>query len=392
MNKNSRLHFCDAGTVQTETEAQYSLNFKYLPTKVILFQDGKMAKRKPKKKRRLASLGSFIEAFYSMGLLFLEVIRYMNPFWLPCVVLNTFRFYLYLPVFALILWSLAKKRYVRHLFAYINLACFLYFYGFLFLPKLSWEPEGKNAGGLKVMTFNIQANRQGTDGIIEYLKTEQPDVLALQEIQNKSVIIDSLRKNNYHFGHRPYYENSSIGMLIAVKKPLKLNRVLRKTYHKKGRWSYLFAEVINDSGTTLFNEKVPIRFNVVCPHLLPFGLRNNILKDLEGNLKKINRHTVWQVQETIALLELVKGFEDPTVMLGDFNSTPEQKLHLEINNYMNDCWLDKGYGYGGTRTFFVPLRIDYIYLTPHFNVYSSRRGPSNLSDHRAVITKIGLND
>lgn len=327
-----------------------------------------------------------IEAFYSLFLIFLEVFRFVNPYWLPCVILSTFRFYLYIPVPIFLLSALIKRKFMRHLFAFVNLAFFIFFYGSLFVPKVQCDKDT----GLSVMTFNIQHGSKGADGIIKYIKGEQPSVLALQEVKSNNPVVRQLKSLGYTFNHKPYFKNTNSGMIIAVRKPFKLNRVLRKTYHEKGRWAYLFAEIILESEEALFNDQFPSRFNILMPHLLPFGLDGNILSDVKGNLQKINRRTVWQIQETKALMELVQDFKDPTIMLGDFNSTHEQQLHTEIVQHMQDAWLEKGFGYGGTRTFFLPLRIDFIYCTPHFNVCSAHRGPDLLSDHRPVSAQVLL--
>lgn len=339
-----------------------------------------MKQAKKKGTRKIRHFFIFAEVWYSFFLIFVELLRVLNPYWLPSVVLSTFRFYLYIP--ALLLWIVfvIRRQFKRHIFLLVNVLCLLYFYGAQFIPK----PQKRDETILTAMTFNIQNDMKGSDGIAALIREKQPGILALQEISVRSPVIPALKTLGYQVEHRPYYARSGMGLAIAVKKPVHILKVLRKTYHEKGQWSYLFAEIELPARS----GHKSMRMNVILPHLLPFGLKGNPLKDLPDKLAHINNQTQWQIQETQALLLLVQSFHDPTLMLGDFNSTPEQKLHSEIRKYMKDAWLEKGFGYGGTRTYGVPLRIDYIYMTDHFQTTSVERGPASLSDHRPVMAYI----
>ena len=337
-------------------------------------------KRKPDFKQRIRFFFMFSEVFYCFFLIFLEALRHKNPYWLPSVILSTFRFYLYIPILFFLILLVWKRSLKRHGLALINACFFLFFYGPLFWPT----PPVNLEKAISVMTFNIQQGVLGTDAIIQHINNENPQVLALQEITGDSPVIDFLKQEGYSVSHRPYFENTRAGMAVAVRKPLNLHKVLRKTYHEHGKWSFLFAEIVQLDSKGVENN----RFNMVLPHLLPFGLSGNILENVKGKLEKIRLRTYWQIFESEALLELVHQFRDPTIMLGDFNSTPEQNLHSEIRKSMRDAWIEKGFGYGGTRTYGLPLRIDYIYASPHFKIAAVHRGPSGLSDHRSVIATL----
>jgi len=321
----------------------------------------------------------FLEALYCGFLIFIEALRYKNPYWIPSVVLSTFRIYLYIPLILFLILFLLDRKWRRHILVFVNLGMFLLFYGPQFIPKSATRGEGFSA-----MTFNVESAKRGVEPILEYITDDPPEILALQEIPKGSELLQELQNAGFSVRHRAYFEGTSRGMALAVRKPFVFNRVMRKTYHEGGRWSYLFAEIEKRGHSYK-------RFNVVLPHLLPFGLRGNPLENLELNIQKIRERTYWQIQETGALMQLVHDFMDPTIMLGDFNTTPEQRVHSEIRQYMDDVWLEKGFGYGGTRTYGVPLRIDYIYLSSHFDVHQVERGPVGLSDHRAVRARLVLN-
>ena len=57
---------------------------------------------------------------------------------------------------------------------------------------------------------------------------------------------------------------------------------------------------------------------------------------------------------------------------------------------LTDTWLKAGLGFGAIRYWggFLPLRIDYIYVTRNFSVQKAQTVPFSCSDHFAVVSSV----
>ena len=91
-----------------------------------------------------------------------------------------------------------------------------------------------------------------------------------------------------------------------------------------------------------------------------------------------------------ALLERVGRFEDPTVVVGDFNSTRDMALHYLLREQLVDTYERGARGFGPTTYVggWLPLRVDFIYSTPSIGVDGSQVQSRDCSDHRPVVSEL----
>ena len=303
------------------------------------------------------------------------------PVWL--VIPVTFRFYWFLPMAPVAGLALLMRKPKRHLPSILGMVIFVWLYGAQFMPRFPAD----DSAALRVMTYNVQRGYQGTDLVLGVIKGVQPDVLALQEsgcrkTDGQDLISRLEHDQGFTCNFRSYYEHAtSAGVALCVQAPLVVSNVQRRTYHVKGRWSFLFAEM-DYGGRTV---------NLVVPHLVAFGISDTVPKrDYRRIWNRLNSASRWHHSETAELQRLVSTFDDPTIMAGDFNSTPGQKIHDRIRKTMTDAFREKGWGLGSTFAFGLPIRIDYIYLSREFETLAARAGPSGPSDHRPVIATVRL--
>ncbi|MFT5683272.1 MAG: endonuclease/exonuclease/phosphatase (EEP) superfamily protein YafD, partial [Myxococcota bacterium] len=102
-----------------------------------------------------------------------------------------------------------------------------------------------------------------------------------------------------------------------------------------------------------------------------------------------------QSEQAQAVKDLVSGFSDPTIIAGDFNSTPDSAIHHDLRRVFTDSWDAAGWGFGSTRTVgMLPMRIDYIYTTDalrtrHVDTFDCRCDGDRLcSDHRGLTATV----
>jgi endonuclease/exonuclease/phosphatase (EEP) superfamily protein YafD len=90
----------------------------------------------------------------------------------------------------------------------------------------------------------------------------------------------------------------------------------------------------------------------------------------------------------------VRGFKDPTIVAGDFNSVRDAPLHGRMRARLRDAFEVAGWGPGFTvwrgPEGLLPFRIDYVYVTEDFAVKSASAPAIDCSDHRPVLAELAL--
>ncbi len=265
-------------------------------------------------------------------------------------------------------------------------------YGPRFLPHL--HPEAREM--IRVATWNAFLFRHGVSGVKETIGRLGADLLAIQEVPGMDgdssscprleALVESMGYRCAFVGYRPHRTGRQAGIAICVRDPLRLLAVERRLYHPGGQWGYVFAEA------DVYGQRV----NVVVPHLYPFSFGTVIARG-DGPFGTVRRlaarvHATshWHLKEGAELLRLVGTFRDPTILLGDFNSAPDHPIHWRIRHEMVDCLMAAGKGLASTFTFFLPIRIDYIYVTPSIRVHAASVVPTSASDHKPVVAVLSL--
>jgi endonuclease/exonuclease/phosphatase family metal-dependent hydrolase len=166
-------------------------------------------------------------------------------------------------------------------------------------------------------------------------------------------------------------------------------------------WKYLFVEVQPEASVS----RLPINFMAlhVAPPKITTKRIANILSDITTGkaqgfsdlsilLADYKKQVVLQGSQVSVALAAIKTFKDPTLVVGDFNTTRDSAIHLELRKTLVDTWSEAGWGFGASRYWgsFLPLRIDYIYASREFSVQSSETIASDCSDHLPVVSEVFL--
>lgn len=213
-----------------------------------------------------------------------------------------------------------------------------------------------------------------SDIIIE----KDPDIIFIQEYYDK---------HNVDLSAYPYKfvkfkrKSAKLGHAIFSKYPL----IHTGDFNFKDSGNNaLYADVVKGKDTLrLYNL-----------HLQSFGIIPEVKFLQEMDKERLARRvsTNFKKQETQIrqVLEHKSKCEYPVILCGDFNNTPFSYTYRKLKENMQDSFRERGNGLGTTFWFdFFPLRIDYIFTSPDFDVLTFDTEKETFSDHHAIHATIG---
>lgn len=244
---------------------------------------------------------------------------------------------------------------------------------------------------LRVMTLNVGATDGKEGDVAAYVERTQPDIILLQEASVKwgpysSVAARIALLDGYTVLTDTTRRSVGPGRQVTVTR-------LPVVSHEVGFLAAAEATAGVFSRTVVrWGGGEVVVYNV---HLRPFnpsvGWRWSRFWDADvwaqtpGNLQSFFAE---QSVEGDALARRASAETLPTVVAGDFNSSPDQWSRGLLSRSFREVtgrWLP-----GATRPDETPLiNVDGIFVSPALGVTSAEIGPVGLSDHRAVSAVLG---
>ena len=326
--------------------------------------------------------------------------------------------YLYLALFLIymLLFCLSRNRWLVGLMTGLAFsACLVW--GNAFFPRKETAPN--HIHPIKVMVWNIQRIGELSDSketiiqniacVANAIRRTSPDILVLLEVTFHQLVLLQKRLNippgnciwsDYYGTGRKRFG----GLAICVKKgksPWKIK--VQRTLDLPPDWKYLFLEVQSPHHSDWPSMNV-LALHIVPPKVTDTRVGNLVTALMDGQmaagaealkmLDEYEKQVELQGMQAAQALQRIEKFRDPTIVVGDFNSTRDAALHFNMRKKLIDTWSRAGLGFGATRYWggFLPLRIDYIYVTPDFSVQDVQTLPFFCSDHFAVVSSIYLHN
>jgi endonuclease/exonuclease/phosphatase family metal-dependent hydrolase len=238
-------------------------------------------------------------------------------------------------------------------------------------------PRPRDAGDLRVMTFNIQSGLKGLDKVAGLIRSAAPDVVALQEVD-----VGSRRAQ-------------------GMNQPAVLAERTGLPYHAHFRTTDLYGGAY---GVALLS-----RFPLVSleQHALPVpdGTEPrtvaHVVLDMEGtevsvyvtHLTRMPFNSDVRLRQSVAILKLMQEDARPKLLLGDMNDTPDSRTVRLLKRELLDVFALSGKGNSKTHPLpaFLPgLRIDYVLASQRFMPKSSKVLRVKASDHYPVVADLAL--
>ncbi len=278
-------------------------------------------------------------------------------------------------------------------------------FGFNFLQTKS---KSQSNAHLKLITWNVGRMGELTPDsmggaykqaildqklqcVVDLLVDKKVDLIAFQEISHLR-IKDLKKKLEMKCRFTDYFgtnDQSVGGIAICIPHWSAWQLAITKNIKILDRWRSIFSEVQQQDGS--------MKFNLLNVHLTSPKIQPNELSLDQKDLKKVLYQTLNTLEihdkQYENIVKSLSSFQDPTLIVGDFNSPPEAMIHQKLAEGWTDIWLAFGQGMGATRYFgdLLPFRIDYIYAKKdQWRVHQAEVISKDCSDHFPVYGELSL--
>ncbi len=278
------------------------------------------------------------------------------------------------------------------------LASVAVFWGHFFGIQRHARPAKLNGPRLRVMTANLLDTNRRLADMVEVIREENPDLLALQEVHPTQVraLREALSASHPYEWFLPGPQmptpGQSEGMGILSRHPFQRLDVLQPdrapgitgSVPNASNPTQVFA--LNVDGAVIdvlhIHPRIPVpRFCRVLGVPFPCGLDNSARE-----------------RDVQAIIARAKTLSDDGILLGDMNATDQCREYRLLAREWRDAFRAVGRGLGmtfpvGVRFFGLPspwplFRIDYVLLRGAWRPVAARTGAMPGSDHRYVVADI----
>lgn len=314
-------------------------------------------------------------------------------------------------VLMVLFWLLRKNR-----FALISALTILIGFNVLF-NNIGFHPGNSNvakpntANAIRFMTYNVHEFKKYGEKkdistkheILELISQQDPDIIGIQEFFSRRVgvynLLDSMQKimgTNYYYKeefHHNRFEYNAIA--IFSKWPIINTGFIRLSTERSSENQCLYIDVKK-------NGQV---FRVYSIHLqsIKFGSRDyqyldTVSKSGKADLSstrrlagKLKRAFIKRSEQVDMIKESTKQCPYPYIIAGDFNDTPSSYAVNQLDKGLKNTFREKGFGLGRTYNGDFPnYQIDYVMVSPKFDVRSYTIIEKKLSDHYPVCVDLEL--
>lgn len=284
----------------------------------------------------------------------------------------------------LLYWLLRRK---RQLWLSLFVLIFGYFVLGTFL-KVWGSEELVLEENLSVMSYNVRGfnkyeeleNPNVFEDIKAFVNKEQPDIICFQEP-------DYGRKKEYLKDY-PYhsleyiYMNGKVLLGFFSKYPIIETDFI---CFPKSHNNAAYADILYKQDTIrVYN--VHLQSLGVSPGKHAFtGQRSDRL------VKKLSRKFGQQQQQAKMVATHMEENSYKQILCGDFNNNQFSNAYKTLKGDKQDTFMEKGLGYGRTLNFHkIPVRIDFIFADPAFEVKSHKNYDVYYSDHYPIMASFEL--
>jgi endonuclease/exonuclease/phosphatase family metal-dependent hydrolase len=347
----------------------------------------------------MKNLSWFNKGMYLLNLVLivLTFIAYLLPFLAPKIFPFLSVLTLFMPLFFLanglffLYWGLQfKKRMILSgLVLLVGITFFNKFY------KFSAKEFQSSDKDFTVMSYNVRLfnvfkwlDRDDIpDTILEFINTQNPDILCIQEFSNSADIDLKVYPYKYVLMEG---EQIKTGQAIFSKFPIidqghivfphSSNNVVFADI-KKGK------DIIRVYNMHLQSIKISPEVGEISENIDVIDQQKS--KYLYGRISKAFKQ---QQEQAVIFKEHEKECKYPIIICGDMNNSAFSYVYRNIKGKLRDSFEEAGTGFGATYKFkYYPARIDYIFADETMEVKQFESFPDfQNSDHYPIMAKLSM--
>ena len=271
------------------------------------------------------------------------------------------------------------------------------------IPVITWNVEGK--------ALKDTPQQECTIGHLQNWGNENPNgVVVLQEVRRfqKEIFENGLDKScvwkPYHKNHKNVWHQP--GLMVCVdSNHWETRRSRHRDFASQSSYGFLQMEIIDKHTQKTYNVmNIHLESLYVTSKRVPsFPAGGSISKVLytmweKGGFMSIfdltNKNAQAQEEQLKEIKYVLGQLKDPTLVLGDFNSPPEQWHHRNFRVGYTDAHRETGWGFGTTvqRLGVIRSRIDYMYASKQlfWSAPTTVNRDVHCSDHFPTQSKFDL--
>jgi endonuclease/exonuclease/phosphatase (EEP) superfamily protein YafD len=243
-------------------------------------------------------------------------------------------------------------------------------------------------GAIKIVSYNVGgffASEKKALKAISTLKSWQPDVVCMQEFQNRA-----LGDEQYALDY--ISEELSLPYRIFVRGKIHVNGVAIFSRYPIERLDtlYMFPNEIN-SGILATISSPNGYLGVTNFHLTSYRL--SAPKHWKGRFRHLKNEFAlvlrMQQKKVDRIQPILHNFKNPIIICGDFNAPPQSRIVAQFREEYYDSFIESGTGLGWTYPIlgFLGLRIDYQFHTGEVKAIRFDVKKTNASDHYPILAE-----
>lgn len=279
---------------------------------------------------------------------------------------------------------------------------------------------GRNAPGMeirgeavKVMSYNVRLfnlydwnrNKESRDAIFEVFKREDPDILCLQEYfyspDGRFFETEQSLLRDFRFvaGHQRYTNKAKYQQHFGIA-TFSTHPIIRKGYidfPENPENVCIWTDIaLKDDTIRVYNAHLASYHFGDADYKFIKALDTDTHTDSlktggERILRRLRRGFRLRADEVHRIVEHMRQSPHPVLYCGDMNDVPMSYGYATLRELLSDAFVESGRGMGGTYIGDLPsLRIDHILYGKGLHAWDFQTLPDELSDHRAITTRIGL--